>query len=298
MKLLTLKLLTIIALLSNISLYALSPIPAEQAMDNQVIEFIQKSIVANENYTVDQVSIFKKEPMPNMDKWWIYFVNINLNLTKQAGKKVTVNDIIFTNGTLVSKDFLQLNTAQSLKNTFSFTQNITDTTIYNQEHLLAGQMDAKNKLVIFSDPLCPFCMDFVPEVIADVEKNPQTLALFYYHLPLTSIHPAAPTLVKAMILAEEKGDKQIVKKVYTAVLDIKETDEKAILAIFNETFQKNFTLQEINQPHILKKMAEDEALAQRLMISGTPTLYINNTYVNNKISDPRKAYKKLIKESK
>jgi len=88
-------------------------------------------------------------------------------------------------------------------------------------------------------------------VIADVEKNPETFALFYYHFPL-NIHVAAPTLVKAMILAEEKGDKEIVKKVYQEVLDIKESDEKVILDIFNPTFKTNFTVAQINQPHILK----------------------------------------------
>ena len=298
MKLSMLKLLTIITLLSSVSLHALSIIPTEQAMDNQVVQFLQKSIAPNENYTLDKVTVIKKEPMRELDKWWVYFVRIDLNLIKQAGKKVSINDVVFTNGTVLSKDFVNLISGQSLKNAFSFTLDITDPTLYNKEHLLAGNMNAKHKLIVFSDPLCPFCMDFVPEVIDDVQKNPQTFALFYYHLPLTSIHPAAPTIVKAMILAEEKGDKHIVNKVYKAVLDTKETDEKAILAFFNETFKTNFTLEEINQPHIVKKMADDEALAQTLSISGTPTLYVDGKYINTKMYDPRQAYRKLIKESK
>ena len=29
----------------------------------------------------------------------------------------------------------------------------------------------KDKIVIFSDPLCPFCKDYVPEVIKHVNKK-------------------------------------------------------------------------------------------------------------------------------
>ena len=286
MKLLMLKLLTIVVL-SSLSLIA-APVPTHET-DTKVIGFLQKAISPNENYTFDKVVILKKEEMKNFSGWMVYFVRIDLNLTKQVGKKVSVNDIIFTNGSIVSKDFIDIKSGKSIKNNFSLDIEVS---AYTKEHLLAGNMNAPHKLVIFSDPLCPFCMDFVPEVIIDVEKNPTTFALFYYHFPL-NIHPSAPTLVKAMILAEEKGDKEIVKKVYQAVLDIKETDEKEILKIFNETFKTNFTVEQINQPHIVKKLANDEELAHNLMINGTPTIFLDG-----KKDDSKKAYQKFIKESK
>ncbi len=286
MKLLMLKLLTIIVL-SSLALYAAPT--ASNENDAKVIGFLQKAISPNENYTFDKVVVLKKEEMKNLAGWWVYFVRIDLNLTKQAGKKVSVNDIIFTNGAIVSKDFIDIKSGKSIKNNFSLD---VEASAYTKEHLLAGNMNAPHKLVIFSDPLCPFCMDFVPEVITDVEKNPATFALFYYHFPL-NIHPAAPTLVKAMILAEEKGDKGIVKKVYQAVLDIKESDEREILAIFNETFKTNFTVEQINQPHIVKKLTDDEALANNLMVNGTPTIYLDG-----KKDDSKKAYQKFMKESK
>jgi len=281
-----LKLLTIIITLSSHSLLEAA---TANELDAKVTTFLQKSIAPNENYTFDKVEILKKEAMKEMPEWMVYFIRIDLNLTKQAGKQLSVNDIIFTNGTILSKDFSELKSGRSIKGNYSLD---IDASAYNKEHLLAGNLNAPHKIVVFSDPLCPFCMDFLPEVIADVEANPSTFALFYYHFPL-NIHPASPTLVKAMILAEEQGDHEIVKKVYKEFLDIKESDEKVVLELFNKALKKNFTLDQINQAHILQQLSNDEALANALMVNGTPTVYLEG-----KKDDTKRSYRKLMKESK
>lgn len=286
MRSLMLKLLTIVITLSSSSLLVAD---ASSEFDAKVITFLQKSIAPNENYTFDKVVIVKKEAMKEMPEWMAYFVRIDLKLTKQEGKKLSVNDIIFTNGKILSKDFADLGSGRSIKGSYSLD---VDASAYNKEHLLAGTLNAPHKLVVFSDPLCPFCMDFLPEVIADVEANPQTFALFYYHFPLT-IHPAAPTLVKAMLLAEEQGDKAIVKKVYKEFFDIKISDEKAILELFNKALNKNFTVDQINQAHILLKLKQDHELATALMVNGTPTIYLDG-----KKDDTKRSYRKFMKESK
>jgi len=286
MKSLMLKLLTIIITLSSHSLLEAA---TANELDAKVTTFLQKSIAPNENYTFDKVEILKKEAMKEMPEWMVYFIRIDLNLTKQAGKQLSVNDIIFTNGTILSKDFSELKSGRSIKGNYSLD---IDASAYNKEHLLAGNLNAPHKIVVFSDPLCPFCMDFLPEVIADVEANPATFSLFYYHFPL-NIHPASPTLVKAMILAEEQGDHEIVKKVYKEFLDIKESDEKVVLELFNKALKKNFTLDQINQAHILQQLSNDEALANALMVNGTPTVYLDG-----KKDDTKRSYRKLMKESK
>lgn len=286
MRSLMLKLLTTIIALSSVSLFAAD---GSVDLDTKVTTFLQKAIAPNESYAFEKVVILKKEEMKDISGWMVYFVRIDLRLTKQDGKKISVNDIIFTNGKILSKDFLDLNSGKSIKGNFSMD---IDSSAYTKEHLLAGNLNAPHKIVIFSDPLCPFCMDFVPEVIMDVEKNPETFALFYYHFPL-NIHPAAPTLVKAMLFAEEQGDKEIVKKVYKEFFDIKESDEKVILDIFNKALNKNFTVEQINQSNILKQMNTDQELANNLMINGTPTIYLDG-----KKDDTKRTYRKFIKESK
>lgn len=280
-----LRLLTIIALSSGV-LFSAEPL-AE--IDKKVVSFLEKAIAPNENYKFEKITILKKDDLKDVQGWKVYFVRIDLTLIKQEGKKISVNDIVFTNGKILSKDFLDINNGKSIKNSFSLDMDIT---AYNQEHLLAGNFNAPHKIVIFSDPLCPFCMDFIPEVIADVEKNPETFALFYYHFPL-AMHQAAPTLVKAMMVAEEKGEKDVTKRVYKEIFDLKTTDEKIILAEFNAALNTSITIEEINQPHILKKLQADEQLANNLMVNGTPTIYFNGKKDDTKIS-----YRKLIKEKK
>ena len=286
MRSLMLKLLTILITLSSVSLFAAD---VSSDLDAKVITFLQKAIAPNESYTFDKVVILKKEEMKDLSGWMVYFVRIDLNLTKQEGKKLSVNDMVFTNGKILSKDFADLNNGRSIKSNYALD---IDATAYNKEHLIAGHINAPHKIVVFSDPLCPFCMDFVPEVVADVEKYPETFALFYYHFPL-NMHPAAPTLVKAMLLAEEKGDHDIVKKVYKEFFDIKESDEKAILDIFNKALNKNFTVEQINQAHILQRLSLDQELANALMVNGTPTIYLDG-----KKDDTKRMYRKFIKESK
>lgn len=272
-------LLTIVALSSSTL--------ANEAMDTKVRAFLQKAIASNEGYKLDHISILKKEPLSTPKGWHVYFMRLDLTLVKQENKKVSVNDILFTDGQTISKDLLDINNGKSLKQGLSLD---LDAKAYTKEHLLAGSMDAPHKLVIFSDPLCPFCMDFVPEVIVDVQKHPKTFALFYYHLPL-SIHPAAPGLIRTMLVAQEKGMKDVVKRVYDEVFDLKKADDMAILKAFNEAFKTTITPAEITQPHIIKRLKADQEFASNLMINSTPTLY-----VNGKKAEDKRSYRNLIKE--
>jgi protein-disulfide isomerase len=281
-----LKLLTITLLALSSTLLA-----AENTgdTDKKIVNYLEKAIATNDNYKLDKVVILKKDNLKEIQGWKVYFVRLDLVLLKQGNKKVSVNDVLFTDGTIMSKDLLALENGRSIKNNLSLD---LDSTVYNKEHLLAGNLDAPNKIVVFSDPLCPFCMDFVPEVIRDVQKYPETFALFYYHFPL-SIHPASPTLIKAILVAEEKGVKDVVLKVYNEVFDLKTENEEFILKAFNKALKTNITVAEINKEAIVKRLNDDYAFAINLMINGTPTVYLNG-----KKDISKRQYREMIKEAK
>ena len=281
-----LKLLTIALLALSSTLFA---VDNAGDMDTKIVNYLEKAIATNDNYKLDKVAILKKDNLKEISGWKVYFVRLDLVLLKQGNKNVSVNDVIFTDGKIMSKDLLSLENGRSIKNNLSLD---LDSSAYNKEHLIAGNFDAPNKIVVFSDPMCPFCMDFVPEVIRDVQKHPETFALFYYHFPL-SIHPASPALIKAMLVAEEKGMKDVVLKVYDEVFDLKTENEEFILKAFNKAFKTNITVADINQEAIVKRLNDDYTFAINLMINGTPTVYLNG-----KKDISKRQYREMIKEAK
>ena len=107
--------------------------------------------------------------------------------------KVLMQKIFFfSDGKYIALELIDSETGKSLKDLV--TPNLTEK-YYDKSKLIAGNHNAKDKIVIFSDPLCPFCKDYVPDVIKYVNKNSDTIALYYYNFPLM-IHPAATPLSK------------------------------------------------------------------------------------------------------
>jgi len=283
MKSLTLKLLTSLLLSSSLLL------AGDIALDKKVLDFLNKSITTGVEYKLKNVSIVDVQDFDKIAGWKVYFVTIDLDLAGK-NKTISIKDKIFTNGDIVSKDFVYMDSRKSIKDDL-FVQ--FDQKLYKKSNLIAGQFEAKNKLVVFSDPLCPFCMDFMPDVIDFVQKHPKDFALFYYHFPL-SMHLNSKTIVKASIVAKREGVEDVIKKVYESVFDFeKNKDDKLALSAFNEALGTHITLEQINKKDIIDEMQIDIDAAKKLMISGTPTLY-----VNGKLDKQRELFANFTKEYK
>lgn len=166
-----------------------------------------------------------------------------------------------------------------------------DASYYSKENLIAGELNAPNRLVVFSDPVCPFCKTFVPELIKYVEEHPKELSLYFYHYPLTQIHPSADTIVKASLVLEKSG-KSVMSKVYSTNLDAKESDPAKVLEDFNSkmNLDKNITLKDIEAEDIVKRYQKDIKIAEDMLINSTPTLF-----TNGKKDNARTEYKTLVK---
>ncbi|WP_331773787.1 DsbA family protein [Sulfurospirillum sp. 1612] len=280
MKSLMLRLLTIILLSSTVLL-------AQQSVESKVIGFVNKAINTGKNYKFLKAEVIHSEPIPKLPNWKAYFLKIDLEIISQK-RQVSVKDIIFSNGQFISKDFINLNLGKSIKSDFSFPASAD---LYDAKHFLAGNQNAKNKLILFSDPLCPFCMDFVPDLIHFVEKHPNQLALYYYYMPL-SMHPGSTTLVKAILASKKiKTIKNLDEKVYSEAFDFTTGSEDEVINQFNKAFDIKLTKKELNTPDIAARIKADVKVANDLMIRGTPTLY-----VNGKKDPSRSLYKKLVKE--
>ena len=278
MKSLTLKLLTIA--LSVSTLFA-------GATEDKILKFLSKSVQATNSYKIKDIKLAGSQEIDTIPGWKVYFVKIDLDLVGK-NKSITITDKIFTNGKVISRDFLNIDNAKSIKS--SFVPDFKES-FYNKHNIIAGNSNAKNRLVIFSDPLCPFCMSFMPDIINFVNKYPEQFVLYYYHFPL-NIHPQSPTLIKASLVAKKKGIKNVDIKVYEEAFDFENNEnEKVVLVAFNKLMGTKITVEELNQKDILKHIEDDMKIVNTLGLNGTPRLF-----TNGKIDSHRTIYKNLLKK--
>jgi protein-disulfide isomerase len=256
------KLLSLSVLLS-VSLFA---------SDDVVIEFEKNRVSSNPNIKVNDIKVNTKKELP-LAGWNGYILDVEANI---QGKDIKVKDILFSDGKFIALELLDAKTGKSLKDLM--TPNLT-ANYYDKSKLIAGNHDAKDKIVIFSDPLCPFCMDYVPEVINHVNKNSDSIALYYYHFPLLGLHPAAAPLSKLMEVARHKGIKDAELKAYKIDWEphfsSKSTDEKKILEAFNKEFKTDIKLEEITSKQMNETLQKDILMGEDMMVQGTPTIFIN-----------------------
>jgi protein-disulfide isomerase len=149
-----------------------------------------------------------------------------------------------------------------------------------------GNENAKHKIVIFSDPLCPYCQRSIPPLLDYVKKYPKTFAVYYYHLPLERIHPAAVTLTKAMTVATNKGNPDAIARGYSAKVGAKEGSNKVILEAFNRATGMKLELKDVLNADVSKHLEHDREVATELMVNSTPTIFFDG-----KKDVSREAYK-------
>ena len=243
------------------------------ANDSTVVDFEKKRVAQNPNVKVKDVKVNTKKDLP-LAGWNGYILDVEAIVQE---KSLKAKDILFSNGDYIALDLIDAKTGKSLKDLV--TPNLTSN-YYDKTKLIAGNHNAKDKIVVFSDPLCPFCMEYIPEVINYVNKNSDSIALYYYAFPLVQIHPASEALSKIIEVAKNKGVKDIELKAYETDWETyfspKENDEKKILEAFNKELKTNIKLEEIASKDINEKLSKDKSMGEEVMVTGTPTIFVNS----------------------
>jgi len=254
--------------------------------EDKLLRFLSKSVQATKSYQIKNISLTGSQNIKEIPGWKVYFIKIDLDLVGQ-NKSITITDKIFTDGKLISRDLFSMDSARSIKHDFApdFDKNF-----YDNEHIIAGNADATNKLAIFSDPLCPFCISFMPKIIDFVNKYPQQFVLYYYHFPL-NIHPNSKTLIKASLATKQQGLRNVDKRVYKEAFHLNTKDDQLALNAFNKVMGTKFTLEDINKKDILQRIEDDMKIVNALGLNGTPRLF-----TNGKLDNSRTMYKKLLKK--
>ncbi|MFA6145098.1 MAG: DsbA family protein [Sulfurimonas sp.] len=243
------------------------------ATDADVVSFLKKGIGNNPNISNLQVDINGKQNVLGMKGWQAYFVSIEADVKQGAeNRHLNQNGTYFVNGDVIAPELVNLKTGERYNDTIAPDFSAS---YYTKANLISGDMNAKNKVVIFSDPLCPFCRKFVPEAISYMTKYPKTFAVYYYHFPLAQLHPASVALSKAAIVAEQNGMDNVTLKMYQVDIDPNEKNEQKIIDAFNKTFKTKLIVADLRRSSVLKQFDFDQKVVRGMMVNGTPTVFFN-----------------------
>ena len=243
------------------------------ANEAQVKSFLQKGIGSNPNIVSLDISVINQIPLEKPKGWDAYI--IQLKGTAKMGaqtKPISQRTIYFVGDGLIASDLYDLKSGQKLNSSIS---PAFKDKYYDAEHKLFGDKDAAHKVVIFSDPLCPFCRSYVPEALTYMKKYPRTFEVYYYHFPLRSLHPAAVPLVKAAFVAEQNGVANVVENLYKVTVDGREKNVQKVLNAFNTVQGTKVSLSDISNPSIEAKYKHTMDVAEEHLVNGTPSVFFD-----------------------
>ncbi len=276
--LLMLKLLVSTLLLSSF-LYA-------NATGDKIEDFLSDKFEENPRLSSVSVNVEDIVPLKNLKGWDAYIIDINAKLKNKQKSVIKQKMIWFSNGHVITKDLTDMQSGQSY--TEMVKPKFKDK-YYRKENLIYGNANAKHKIAIFSDPLCPFCRKYVPGAIKEMKKYPQKFAVYYYHFPLDRLHPASVPIVKAALAAKLQGVKDVVLKLYNIKVNPRERDIKKILVAFNKAEGTHITKKDLKSKAVLKELKYDLNVANDIMVGGTPTVYLDG--VNDRTKNKYKEVK-------
>jgi thiol-disulfide isomerase/thioredoxin len=252
--------------------------------NEKVVDFLEESFSANPNVSHLKVKVEESIKLKELDGWNGLIVNVDATVkTKTKDRKINQKMVWFTNGSVITKELIDLDTGLSIRD--SVVPKFKET-FYKKENLIYGNINAKHKVAIFSDPLCPFCRKFVPRAIRYMKKYPNKFAIYYYHFPLDAIHPASVELTQAAIVAESLGKKDVVLKLYDVEVNARERDVKKILKAFNNVFLTDIKPSDLKSSFVKRHLKSDTDIASNVMVQGTPTMFFDGT-----IDKTKKKYK-------
>jgi protein-disulfide isomerase len=249
-------------------------------------EFLTEKFQENKAIKKLSVKVVDVVDIDDMPKWKAFIVLVDADLeTNKSKRKIKQKMIWFSDGNVITKEFTDLITGDSLRDRVSPTLKAKH---YKKENLISGDENSKHKVAIFSDPLCPFCRSFVPKAIKEMKKQPEKFAVYYYNFPLPTIHPASMELCQAEIAAKLKGRKNSVVDMYKIKIDPDERDIKKILSVFNKVMKTDITPQDLKSQKVQEFYKNDLQIADDVMVQGTPTIFFDG-----KIDKTKKKYQKV-----
>ena len=281
--------MSLMSKLLSVTLLATLSLSANSTSEAEVKDYIKNHMVKSPSVKVSSVDIIGKKSLDNPKGWDAYFVNIHADVKKSptVTDKVTVPETLFVKDGFFAPTLIDMKTGKDFK--ANLKPELKDD-IYDDKHFVAGNKNAKHKIVVFSDPKCPFCQEKVPEIYKAVKENPDTFALYYYHFPLLRIHPASDVLTRVMLIEQKKGHFENAMKAYE-LKNVKASERNAtkILAEVKKVMGIELTEKDLDAKDISDELKADANRGTQALVSGTPTVFIDGKWDRT-----RDKYKELL----
>ena len=271
-------------LLTSILIATLALNAADTVDEKTLKRYVERHVVLNPQVEVQGVEVFEKTSHKDIPEWEIYLTNMKLNY---QGKELNAPEMIFIKDGFATGHLVDLKSGRDYRDEIKPS---VPNELYDDAHLIYGNKNAKHKIVVFSDPQCPFCQEVVPDIMKAARENPDKIALYYYHLPLLRIHPVSDVLTRVMHVAQHEGKVAVLDRVYKMKINPRETNIKTILEEVKKQTDYSVTESQVNEPSVKEALADDQKAASRMMVTGTPTIYIDGKW-----DKMRNGHEKLIK---
>ena len=246
---------------------------ARTVTDEQLVAIAHQSVAQNPTVTLKDARVIRRMPLAAAAGWESLQLEFDLDVRQgESVRSLTTTELWFAGKNTVAPELIRLPDGRTLKHSIKGEVTPAHT---RADRLIAGKADAKYRLIVFSDPLCPACKKVVPDLIRLAQKHPDKVAIYYYHKPVSTL---SPVLMKAALALKSAGVKGADLGLYEKSFEVTSPDEMAALSAFNKAFGSDLSLADINTPAILEHMNVDAKAAGELLILGTPTVFVNGVF--------------------
>ena len=163
-----------------------------QPDEKVLLKYVKRNIVKNPQVKLKGITVVESKTDERLPGWTILLTNMQLEYQK---KEINAPETMFIKDGIITGHLVNMKTGNDYRDEIKPS---VPNSFYDDAHLVFGNKDAKHKVLIFSDPQCPFCQEIVPAIFKSAKENPSTLAVYYYHLPLLRIHPVSDILWHSM----------------------------------------------------------------------------------------------------
>lgn len=152
-----------------------------------------------------------------------------------------------------------------------------------------GVSNSKVTLIEYGDFECPYCGQAHPQIKAITQQYADQITFVFRNFPITTIHPNAKAAAAAVEAAGLQGKywemHNLIYESQSTWQSLTGTDRDNQFLAYAKQLGLNTTkfTTDVSSSAVLKKIAFDEAIANKVGVNATPTFYLDGTVVSDSV---------------